>query len=99
MIFKKYSPMGDLQAVAAQLCGVIGKNTGHIAAVADRDSIIAVAGAPKRELLESATPAELERPLMEQRRDHRYHGGEPSARGESVGATTSAWRRSWPRAT
>ena len=48
VIFKKYSPMGDLQAVAAQLCESIGKNTGHIAAVADRDSIIAVAGAPKR---------------------------------------------------
>ena len=34
VIFKKYSPMGDLQAVAAQLCESIGKNTGHIAAVA-----------------------------------------------------------------
>ena len=28
VIFKKYSPMGDLQAVAAQLCESIGKNTG-----------------------------------------------------------------------
>ena len=27
VIFKKYSPMGDLQAVAAQLCESIGKNT------------------------------------------------------------------------
>ena len=75
VIFKKYSPMGDLQAVAAQLCESIGKNTGHIAAVADRDSIIAVAGAPKRELLEKRNSAELEQ-LMEQRRSYRYHGGE-----------------------
>lgn len=74
VIFKKYSPMGDLQAVAAQLCESIGKNTGHIAAVADRDSIIAVAGAPKRELLEKRNSAELEQ-LMEQRRSYRYHGG------------------------
>ena len=66
VIFKKYSPMGDLQAVAAQLCESIGKNTGHIAAVADRDSIIAVAGAPKRELLEKRNSAELEQ-LMERR--------------------------------
>ena len=58
--------MGDLQAVAAQLCESIGKNTGHIAAVADRDSIIAVAGAPKRELLEKRNSAELEQ-LMEPR--------------------------------
>lgn len=86
VIFKKYSPMGDLQAVAAQLCESIGKNTGHIAAVADRDSIIAVAGAPKRELLEKRNSAELEQ-LMEQRRSYRYHGRrEPSARGGVRGA-------------
>ena len=84
VIFKKYSPMGDLQAVAAQLCESIGKNTGHIAAVADRDSIIAVAGAPKRELLEKRNSAELEQ-LMEQRRSYRYHGGESRLRAaESV---------------
>ena len=84
VIFKKYSPMGDLQAVAAQLCESIGKNTGHIAAVADRDSIIAVAGAPKRELLEKRNSAELEQ-LMEQRRSSRYHGGESRLRAaESV---------------
>ena len=36
VIFKKYSPMGELQSFAAQICESIGKNTGHIAAVADR---------------------------------------------------------------
>ncbi len=41
VIFRKYSPMGDLQDFAAQICESIGKNTGRIAAVADRDSIIA----------------------------------------------------------
>ena len=75
VIFKKYSPMGDLQAVAAQLCESIGTNTGHI---------IAVAGAPKRELLEKRNSAELEQ-LMEQRRSYRYHGGESRLRAaESV---------------
>ena len=84
VIFKKYSPMGDLTDFAAQICESIGKNTGHIAAVADRDSIIAVAGAPKRELLEKRNSAELEQ-LMEQRRSYRYHGGESRLRAaESV---------------
>ena len=36
VIFKKYSPMGDLQAVAAQLCESIGKNTGHTATPSSR---------------------------------------------------------------
>lgn len=75
VIFKKYSPMGDLQDFAAQLCEAIGKNAGHIAAVADRDSIIAVSGAPRRELLEKRNSPELEQ-LMEQRRNYRYRSGE-----------------------
>ncbi len=79
VIFKKYSPMGDLQDFAAQLCEAIGKNAGHIAAVADRDSIIAVSGAPKRELLEKRNSSELEQ-LMEQRRNYRYRSGETRLR-------------------
>ena len=76
VILKKYSPIGEISS--------FGKNTGHIAAVADRDSIIAVAGAPKRELLEKRNSAELEQ-LMEQRRSYRYHGGESRLRAaESV---------------
>ena len=31
VIFKKYSPMGDLTDFAGQICESIGKNTGHIA--------------------------------------------------------------------
>ena len=79
VIFKKYSPMGDLQDFAAQICESIGKNTGHIAAVSDRDAIIAVAGAPKRDLLEKRNSAELEQ-LMEQRKSYRYRAGEARLR-------------------
>lgn len=79
VIFKKYSPMGDLQDFAVQICESIGKNTGHIAAVADRDAIIAVAGIPKRELLEKRNSAELEQ-LMEQRKSYRYRAGETRLR-------------------
>ena len=84
VIFKKYSPMGELQSFAAQICESIGKNTGHIAAVADRDTIIAVAGAPKRDLLEKRNSAELEQ-IMEQRKSYRYHSGDTRLRpAESV---------------
>ena len=79
VIFKKYSPMGELQNFAAQICESIGKNTGHIAAVADRDSIIAVAGAPKRDLLEKRNSAELEQ-IMEQRKSYRYRTGDARLR-------------------
>ena len=79
VIFKKYSPVGDLQEFAAQLCDSIGTNTGHIAAICDRDSIIAVAGAPRRELLEKRNSAELEQ-LMEQRKSYRYRSGDARLR-------------------
>ena len=74
-LFKKYSPMGDLTDFAAQICDSIGKNTGHIAVVSDRDSIIAVAGAPRRELMDKRCSQELER-LMEARKIYRYTDGE-----------------------
>ena len=76
VIFRKYSPMGDLQDFAAQICESIGSNTGKIAAVADRDSIIALSGAPKRELMDKPNSPELDR-LMEQRRNYRYTPGDP----------------------
>ena len=75
VIFRKYSPMGDLQDFAAQICESIGANTGRIAAVSDRDSIIALAGAPKRELVDKPNSQELDR-LMEKRKNYRYMPGE-----------------------
>ena len=75
VIFRKYSPMGDLQEFATQMCEAIGSATGHIAAIADRDSIIALCGAPKRELMDKPNSPELEK-LMEQRKFYRYQQGE-----------------------
>ena len=75
VIFKKYSPMGDLGEFAGQICESIGKNTGSIAAVCDRDAIIAVHGVQKRELLDKRCSQELEQ-LMELRRSYRYQDGD-----------------------
>ena len=75
VIFRKYSPMGDLQEFAAQMCESIVSATGHIAAVADRDSIIALHGAPKRELMDKPNSAELEK-LMEQRKNYLFKSGD-----------------------
>ena len=79
VIFRKYSPMGELQEFAAQMCEAIGGATGRIAAVADRDSIIALSGAPKRELIDKPNSQELDR-LMEQRKNYRYQEGDTAIR-------------------
>ena len=79
VIFRKYSPMGELQDFAAQICESIGANTGRIAAVSDRDSIIALSGAPRRELMDKPNSRELDR-LMEQRKSYRYESGQTKLR-------------------
>ena len=79
VIFKKYSPMGDLADFAVQIAESIGKNTGHIAAICDRDTVIAVAGAPRRDLAEKRSTQELEQ-LMESRRIYRWQSGDSRLR-------------------
>ncbi len=66
VIFKKYSPIGELSDFAAQICDSLHRSTDAIAAVCDRDSVIAVSGASKREFLERRVSPELEC-LMESR--------------------------------
>ena len=79
VIFRKYSPMGELQDFAAQICESIGANTGRIAAVSDRDAIIALSGAPKRELMDKPNSRELDR-IMEGRKSYRYQMGQTKIR-------------------
>lgn len=79
VIFRKYSPMGDLQDFAAQMCDAIGTATGRMAAVADRDAIIALSGLPKRDLMDKPNSEALER-LMEQRQHYRYTTGDTPVR-------------------
>ena len=61
VILKKYSPIGELGDFAAHYAESLHKTSGHITCIADRDSIIAVSGAPKREFLEKPLSPELEK--------------------------------------
>lgn len=74
VIFKKYSPIGELSDFAAQICDSLHKSTDCIAAVCDRDVVIAVAGGGKRELFEKRVSPELEQ-VMESRRVYRHESG------------------------
>ncbi len=83
VIFKKYSPMGELSEFAASICETLAKTTGRIAAVSDRDAIIAVSGISRRELLDKPNSPELER-IMEDRQVYQYalgDGSVPPAQG------------------
>ena len=75
VIFKKYSPVGELSEFAGAMAETLYKTVGCGVAVADRDEFIAVFGAPKRDLLEKRVSAELER-IMEDRGVYQHKAGD-----------------------
>ena len=60
VIFKKYSPIGEISAFAAQYAEVLWKTCGLAVVICDRDVVIACAGVPKKEYLEKKISEELE---------------------------------------
>ncbi len=64
VILKKYSPIGELSEFAKEYVESLHSSMEHVTCIADRDSIIAVAGAPKKELLEKRVSSALEK-IME----------------------------------
>lgn len=75
VIFKKYSPMGELSDFAAQICESLHKTTSGLTAVCDRDTVLTVAGGGKRELQEKTISAELEQ-ILESRRLYQPEAGQ-----------------------
>ncbi|WP_317406595.1 stage V sporulation T C-terminal domain-containing protein [Fournierella massiliensis] len=73
VIFKKYSPMGELAGFAAQYAEVLNKALNLTALVCDRDSIIAAAGGSRRDYQERGVSIPLER-IMDRRKPF-WHSG------------------------
>ena len=67
VILKKYSPIGELGDFAQEYADSLHESMNHIACIADRDTIIAVAGAPKKEFLNKALSPAVEN-VMENRK-------------------------------
>lgn len=65
VILKKYSPIGELGDFATQYAESLHKTSGHIICIADRDTIIAVSGASKKEFLEKALSPDIEKVIEE----------------------------------
>lgn len=60
VIFKKYSPMGELGDFAGQICHALNKTTGQAVAICDRDAIVSTAGNGSRTIAEKPISKELE---------------------------------------
>ena len=66
VIFKKYSPMGDLAEFTNQYAEVLNKALGMPVFITDRDHIVAFSGANRKEFQDKRISAALEK-LMENR--------------------------------
>ena len=61
VIFKKYSPIGELASFAAQYAETLHKTCSLSVVICDRDAVIACSGVPRKDYSDKTLSAELER--------------------------------------
>lgn len=67
VILKKYSPIGELGDFAQEYADALHESTGHIALISDRDAVVAVSGAPKKQWIDKPVTDTVEK-AMESRK-------------------------------
>ncbi len=72
VILKKYSPIGELGDFAQEYADSLYEAMGHIACIADRDTVIAVSGAPKKEFMNRTLSMAVDK-VMENRKSVLIH--------------------------
>ena len=76
VIFKKYSPIGELAQFSAQYAETLYKTCGLACVICDRDAVIACAGVPKKEYTDRKISAGVEK-YMENRQLYTCAEGTP----------------------
>ncbi len=77
VVFKKYSPVGEMGEFASQYADVLYRACGHPVIICDRDHVTASAGITKKDLPSPQLSASLEA-LIETRRTHILTGESPT---------------------
>ena len=67
VIFKKYSPVGELSSLAAQYAEALSGGTELAVAITDSDCFIAAAGMPKKDIIGREIPAGAEEIIAERK--------------------------------
>ncbi|HEX3017248.1 MAG TPA: stage V sporulation T C-terminal domain-containing protein [Caproicibacter sp.] len=67
VIFKKYSPVGELSTFASQYAEVLSRTAGLPMIICDRDHVVAAAGVSRKEYLERRVTPELEECMQTRR--------------------------------
>ena len=67
VIFKKYSPVGELSTFASQYAEVLNRTAGVAMLICDRDHVVAAAGVSRKEYLERRITSEMEECMQARR--------------------------------
>lgn len=67
VILKKYSPIGELSDFAKEYADSLQQSIGNSVLICDRDTIIAVSGATKKEYMEKRIGEDIERVLTDRK--------------------------------
>ncbi|SPF37651.1 stage V sporulation protein T [Candidatus Desulfosporosinus infrequens] len=76
VVLKKYSPIREMGEFAKEYADSLFEATGHITCISDRDTIIAVSGASKKEYLNKALRPAIEQAMKEKKTIHIDIAGE-----------------------
>ena len=64
VVLKKYSPIGEIAAIAKDYTDSLYRTLGHIALISDRDAIVSSSGAAKRDYVEKQLSQDVDQILQ-----------------------------------
>ena len=67
VVLKKYSPIGEIASIAKDYTDSLYRTLGHMACICDRDAVVSVSGAARKELAERPLSHDVEEILQGRR--------------------------------
>lgn len=64
VVLKKYSPIGEISAIAKDYTDSLYRTLGHIACISDRDAVVSISGTNRKELMEKSLSGEVDQILQ-----------------------------------
>ena len=64
VVLKKYSPIGEISAIAKDYTDSLYRTLGHVACICDRDAVVSISGTNRKELMEKPLSSEVDQILQ-----------------------------------
>ena len=64
VVLKKYSPIGEISAIAKDYTDSLYRTLGHITCICDRDAVVSISGTNRKELMEKPLSSDVDQILQ-----------------------------------